>query len=250
MIPGLVSVTFRQLSTDEILDLCVKAGLTAIEWGGDIHVPPDGQNAREVLAQTRSHGMSVASYGSYYRVGDSMDDFMRVLDTAALLETDTLRIWCGRKGSNGLSPDERKQIVDDLLACAEKAEPYGIYPALEFHGGTLTDSLNSVSMLLQETLSADNLRFYWQPRWDWTFEDNMKAIALVSDRLAHVHAFCWKHTDERIIRLPLSEGSALMKKALPYADKKGVLLEFVDNDSPEVFLRDAKTLLEWNAVNI
>jgi hypothetical protein len=36
---GLVSVTFRQLSAEEIIKLVVCAGLEGIEWGGDIHVP-------------------------------------------------------------------------------------------------------------------------------------------------------------------------------------------------------------------
>ena len=36
---GLVSITFRDLEANEIIDLVKKSGLTAIEWGGDVHVP-------------------------------------------------------------------------------------------------------------------------------------------------------------------------------------------------------------------
>ena len=36
---GLVSVTFRQLPADEVVAVAAKAGLAAIEWGGDVHVP-------------------------------------------------------------------------------------------------------------------------------------------------------------------------------------------------------------------
>ena len=37
---GLVSITFRRLNPLEIVSLVAENGLTAIEWGGDIHVPP------------------------------------------------------------------------------------------------------------------------------------------------------------------------------------------------------------------
>ena len=37
--PGLVSISFRRYSVDDILDACQKAGLTCIEWGSDVHVP-------------------------------------------------------------------------------------------------------------------------------------------------------------------------------------------------------------------
>ena len=43
LIPGLVSVTFRKLSRTEIAGLMVNAGLSAIEWGGDVHVPSDAE---------------------------------------------------------------------------------------------------------------------------------------------------------------------------------------------------------------
>jgi len=40
LIPGLVSVTFRQLTVPEIGELATECGLQAVEWGGDVHVPP------------------------------------------------------------------------------------------------------------------------------------------------------------------------------------------------------------------
>ena len=62
---GVVSVTFRGLAPQAIADLTVRAGLDAIEWGGDVHVPPSGPaNAAAVGALTRGCGLTVASYGS------------------------------------------------------------------------------------------------------------------------------------------------------------------------------------------
>ena len=37
---GLTSVTFRHLDFRQIPACCAQAGLSCIEWGGDVHVPP------------------------------------------------------------------------------------------------------------------------------------------------------------------------------------------------------------------
>jgi 3-dehydroshikimate dehydratase len=59
---GLLSVTFRKLTVEEIVDLVCQAGLEAIEWGGDIHVPHgDPGKAQEVRSITEEAGLITAS---------------------------------------------------------------------------------------------------------------------------------------------------------------------------------------------
>lgn len=36
---GLVSISFRNRTAEEIIEAVKNAGLNAIEWGGDVHVP-------------------------------------------------------------------------------------------------------------------------------------------------------------------------------------------------------------------
>ena len=70
VIPGLVSVSFRRLSAGQVVKLCENAGLQAIEWGGDIHVPAgDLKCAREVSRMSCDAGMEITAYGSYFRLG-------------------------------------------------------------------------------------------------------------------------------------------------------------------------------------
>ena len=70
MKPGLVSITFRKLTPSQILDLCVGNGLREIEWGGDVHVPHgELKIASEVAEMSRSRGVAIAAYGSYYKLG-------------------------------------------------------------------------------------------------------------------------------------------------------------------------------------
>lgn len=39
LVSGLVSVSFRDLDDDRIVELCARAGLQGIEWRGDVHQP-------------------------------------------------------------------------------------------------------------------------------------------------------------------------------------------------------------------
>ena len=66
--PGLCSVTLRALEPSAVVELAAAAGLEAIEWGGDVHVPPgDVDRAGQVRTLTEGAGLAVASYGSYLR---------------------------------------------------------------------------------------------------------------------------------------------------------------------------------------
>ena len=73
---GLVSISFRGNTVEEILDACVKTDLAVIEWGSDVHVPVGNfERAREVGEKTRAAGMECAAYGAYYKIGCDMTDF-------------------------------------------------------------------------------------------------------------------------------------------------------------------------------
>lgn len=90
---GMNSVTFRQKSIDEIIDIAKRAGLSRIEWGGDVHLPPgDTLLAARTAEKTRSAGLEVLSYGSYYH-GDETEDFTAVLATAKAVGAPVIRVW-------------------------------------------------------------------------------------------------------------------------------------------------------------
>ena len=73
---GICSIIFRQLGVEEIVCLVKKAGLDAVEWGGDVHVRPGDRVAAETARKaTQDAGLDVSSYGSYYRVLDEKQVF-------------------------------------------------------------------------------------------------------------------------------------------------------------------------------
>ena len=57
---SLTSVTFRKKSIEEIVDLVAQAGLDAIEWGGDVHVPPtDPEASAKAVGLCREKGIDL-----------------------------------------------------------------------------------------------------------------------------------------------------------------------------------------------
>jgi len=251
--PGLVSITFRKLSAQEVVDLVVKAGLQAIEWGGDIHAPHgDITRAKEVRQQTLNAGLSVAAYGSYYRIGASEAkglSFASVLDSAAELGAPTIRAWAGEKGSDDTTAPERSAIIDDALRIAEMAQAHGVGVSLEYHANTLTDKRESVQKLLGE-LSHPNLDFVWQPSNGEAADLCMARLRDILPRVRQVHVFHWWPTgsDWR----PLAEGEDRWPQYLEIIRSAGkpmpCLIEFVRDHSPEQFLQDAAVLRRWLSV--
>lgn len=251
IVPGLVSITFRRLAPEDVIGLVARAGLKAIEWGGDIHVPHgDEARAREVGELTRAAGLTVAAYGSYYRIGHSDQDglpFAKVLASARALAVPVIRVWAGTKGSADADTAYADWIAREARRIAAEAEDAGIRVALEFHGGTLTDTTESAVRLL-ESAGHPNLRTLWQPARAWKPEVRSQSLRAIGPWLEHVHVFHWADDGAR---QPLAEGAAHWVPWLREAGRLrpgcAALIEFVVGDQPASFLDDAAALKEWLA---
>ncbi|GAB3448087.1 sugar phosphate isomerase/epimerase family protein [Actinophytocola sediminis] len=232
-VPGLVSVTFRQLSVPEIVALVAAAGLRAVEWGGDVHVQ-DRAAARETAARCADAGIEVAAFGSYYRAGAGapFDDW---LATAVALGAPRIRIWAGELGS-AREPD-RRGVVADIARVAALAATEGVTICLEYHANTLTDTLESTVDLLAEVPAV---RPYWQPPIGVSAADALTQARTLAPVTAHV--FAWSDTGAR---LPLAAGEPLWTPVLSTMEDGYALLEFVRDDDPAAFAEDAATLLGW-----
>ncbi|HTJ78309.1 MAG TPA: TIM barrel protein [Rariglobus sp.] len=248
--PGLVSVTFRKLAPAEIVALVKQAGLKGIEWTGDVHVPPgDLGRAREVREITQENGLSVVSYGSYYRVGQSESaglPFERVLETAVELGAPSIRVWPGSAGSETTSEEGRWKIIHELRRIADLASRALVGVSLEFHGGTLTDTNESASKLMVE-VDHSNILLNWQPHNGEETAECVRGLGEVLPRVGNVHVFHWWPTAEE--RQPLAEGVKRWAKFWPLLRQapgdRFALLKFVKCDEPAAFLSDAATLLQW-----
>ncbi|PWH06277.1 sugar phosphate isomerase [Brachybacterium endophyticum] len=252
--PGLCSVTFRDLSPQQVVDHAARAGLVGIEWGGDVHVPPgDTKTAEQVRDLTEQAGLAVASYGSYLRF-DGEDrahqvEADSVLAVARALQAPRVRVWAGSAGSRETPAEERERITERIRAFAAQAGRSGIEVGLEFHGNTLTDEVGSTLRLLEETdrdgaePEEGRVRTYWQPPQDMPDESALETLRAVLPRTSSIHVFSWWPGSTR---LPLAERSELWRRAFDILRAEGsprdALLEFVPGDDPALLAREAATL--------
>ncbi|HHV95541.1 MAG TPA: sugar phosphate isomerase/epimerase [Clostridiaceae bacterium] len=242
---GLVSVTFRKLSPDEIIDLVVKAGLDGIEWGGDIHVPHgDIAKAREVAQKTKDAGLCVSSYGSYYYVGCEKEKnitFEKVLETALELKAPLIRVWAGNRASSAADEDWWNICIADARRIGQMAQEHGIKIAFEYHANTLTDTSESAYKFLKE-IDHPNIYSYWQPPVGMAKDECIRALNKVVPWLTNIHVFYWAERTRR----PLEEGidvwTEYMKVIKQVSGERYCMIEFVKDDTPEQFLKDAEAL--------
>lgn len=247
--PGLTSVTFRNKSPQEVIDLASKAGLKGIEWGGDIHVPVgEIDNAVEVGCLTRDSGLQVSAYGSYYKVGKSREEgirFVDVLKTAEALKAPMIRIWAGEKGSKESSQEFHQKVQDETREIADEAGKRGVRLAFEFHENTLNDTYEACCELLTKVAHPE-VKTYWQPIHGAGSERNGAGIDMIRQWIEGVHIFHWWPNAD--VRLPLQQGAEDWEKYFNnLSNIPGTIfgsLEFVKDNSSEQFFNDADTLLK------
>jgi sugar phosphate isomerase/epimerase len=258
IIAGLVSITFRHLSPEAIVDLCLQNGLETIEWGGDVHVPHgDLSRARDVGEATRAAGLEVAAYGSYYRFGDLLagaehaqkstapgPSFQEVLETALALGASIVRIWAGDRGSRESSPEARAVLARAAREYGDRAAKEGVELCFEYHRNTLTDTVESAASLLEE-IDHPAVNTLWQPSHLRSPKENRRALRSVISRVRNVHLFSWGPGGSKE-RLPLQSDAEAIRGYLSMLQETGgahaALLEFVKGDDPEQLAEDAKTL--------
>ena len=206
---GLVSISFRKKSINELINASKDAGLEYIEWGGDVHIPMGKiKHARRVRQKMNGSGVKSASYGSYFGLIYHCDEhfpmpFKRVLKTAKALTAKTVRVWLGwpycgcKKGCNVFLCEKyyKKNVAVTRKLCDE-AKKYGLTLSIECHFKTLSDEYHDTLKFLQ-TVDRDNLRLYWQPNHARGFEYNLEALKALRPYISNVHVFNWDEKGEK-----------------------------------------------------
>ncbi|MCL1856906.1 MAG: sugar phosphate isomerase/epimerase [Kiritimatiellaeota bacterium] len=246
MIRTVVSVTFRPLGAIEVMDAAVEAGLEGVEWGGDIHAPAGEIAVAEgIRRECARRSLACAAYGSYYRAGEATEGFAAVLGSAVALGVPLIRVWAGCAGSAETTPASRRRVADDLRRIGDCAGERGIAIGLEYHSGTLTDTVASAEALLFDEADHSNVFTYWQPPVGASVEANVDSLRRLWQKIIALHVFAWKCDEGRTQRLNLAEhadewrqyAAAVKGRPLVHAG-----LEFVKNDDLAEFRKDAATL--------
>jgi sugar phosphate isomerase/epimerase len=243
---GLLSVTFRKLSPEEIVALVKQAKISSLEWGGDIHVPHgDVARAAQVRQLTEQAGLRVSAYGSYYKAGESEAaglSFEKVLASAVSLGAPIIRVWAGQRGSATADAAYREKIVQDSQRIGDLAAARQVKIGYEFHGGTLTDTNESALQLLQAVNHA-HVTTFWQPAVGVDDAYRLDGLRALLPWLSNVHVYHWRPPHER---MPLAVGEEIWKQYFEVIRSSGrnhdASLEFVRNDDPQAFWEDAVAL--------
>lgn len=248
-IPGLVSVTFRQLDPAQIVTLVAQAGLKAIEWGGDIHAPSaDLKKVSEAARLSREAGLETPVYGSYYVLEkNSLDDFRRTLEAAQTLGASMIRIWAGQRPLQEFDEALIARTVECARQAGDLAQKAGVTLVTEWHSHTLLETTESALRFFKE-VNHPAVQNFWQPNVNCTPEERLCNMDAALPRLRGLHVFSWGGASG-YDRFGLEEGRKewllYLKKAATVNRPLYAMLEFVKSDAPEQFLKDAETLKTW-----
>ncbi len=236
---GLVSVSFRGHSPQEILEAIKGTPLTCVEWGSDRHVPPE--KAAEVAALQAEYGVTCCSYGTYFRLGVTpLEELPVYIEAAKTLHTDILRLWCGDKDSERYSDEEKAALFQECRRAAKIAEQSGVTLCMECHNGTYTNAASSALQLMLAVNSA-HFRMYWQPNQHRSEEQNLLYARLLSPYVQNLHVFQWKGKE----RFSLWDGIDEWKEYLScFPEGKTLLLEFMPDDDIRSLSKEIKALCE------
>lgn len=244
---GLVSVSFRGLSPEDIIEQTARVGLNCIEWGSDVHLPPaDVERACKVTELTRAAGLRVSSYGSYFRIGVTpVVQFDDVLATASALCAPLVRVWAYDRYLSECDGQTWNSLVESARMIADMAAKVGITVCLECHNHTLTEDYHGALRFLQ-AVDHPALRMYWQPNEHRDHAYNLEAASSLAPYTECIHVFHWDAQGH----YPLADGIreweaylSVFRKRLPQKTLP-LLLEFMPDNRVESLPAEAETL-KW-----
>lgn len=237
---GLVSISFRKHTPEEILNAVKEAGLSCVEWGSDIHAPcTDIKRLHEIAALQKEYGITCSSYGTYFRLGETpiaeLDAYIRA---AKILGTNILRLWCGNKSGKDMSDQERMDLLSACQSAAAVAQFHNVKLCMECHMRTFTEDPND-AVWLMKAVDSSCFRMYWQPfQWQDT-RTNLENAKKISPYAEHIHVFQWKGDQ----KLPLADGIQEWRDYLKeFSASRALLLEFMPDDQISSLSAEANAL--------
>ena len=236
---GLVSVSFRNYAPAQILAAMKETGLCYIEWGSDVHVPPE--KAEEIALLQKSYGITCSSYGTYFRLGITpMAELESYIKAAKILGTNIVRLWCGDKNSEEYTEKEKEELFSQCRTAADIAKQNGVVLCMECHNKTYTNRKEGAYELMQ-AVNSEAFRMYWQPNQHRTEEENMAYAKALAPYTIHIHVFNWKGKE----KYPLGQATKIWKAYLScFAEDRTLLLEFMPDGKIETLEAEAATLRE------
>lgn len=237
---GLVSVSFRNKTPEEILSAVMTARLTCVEWGSDVHAPKDNyQKLKEIAELQKKYDIECCSYGTYFRLGVTpIEELQNYINAAEILGTDILRLWCGNKDASFYTESEKQELFDVCRTAANIAVKNGVTLCMECHGGTYTSNIFS-ALELMRAVDNKSFRMYWQPNQFATKDDNLFYAEKIVPYTEHIHVFNWDENNKYPLEKSVDVWQAYLEKL---GNDRTFLLEFMPDDKLETLKIEADSL--------
>lgn len=238
---GLCSVTFRKLSAAKVVEIAKKAGVSYIEWGGDVHVT-NTEEARIVKSICDNEDIKICSYGSYYRVGcGDKSKWEEICRIAKAMNASSVRVWLSDKDSEETTQAEYNRIVDDLKRICAVARKYNLLVCPECHDNTYNNNTDAFLKIKNE-LKADNFKTYFQSRY-LRFDYDIDRIERTFDYIENVHiSYRDLVREQRFKKKDKYYLDRLLKKLSEMNFGGIVLVEFTKGSKEKHFLNDIRKL--------
>lgn len=239
---GLVSISFRDKSPEEILLAMKNAGLSYIEWGSDVHAPKDDfEKISEIIKLQQKYGIACSSYGTYFRLGETpIEDLEGYIKTAKLLGTNILRLWCGNKDSENYTAEEKERLFSECKQAAKIAENHNVTLCMECHNFTYTNR-KQAALELMKNVNSEHFCMYWQPNQFREFEENMEYAKIIAPYTKHIHVFKWRGQKKYSLHEGIDEWKSFLNF---FKEEHALLLEFMPDNRIESLKVEANALKE------
>lgn len=241
---GLCSVTFRKKSAAKVVEIAKKAGISYIEWGGDIHVT-NTEEARIVKSICDNEDIKICSYGSYYRVGCCDNSkWEEICLIATAMGASSVRVWLGEKNSEETTQTEYNRILDDLKCICSVAQRYNLLVCPECHDNTYNNNTDAF-LKIENELKADNFKTYFQSRY-FRFDYDIDRIERTFDFIENVHvSYRDLAREQRFKKKDKYYLDRLLKKLSEMNFDGVILVEFTKGSKVKQFFKDIRKLKSY-----
>ena len=241
---GLCSVTFRKKTAEEVVELAKKAGISFIEWGGDVHVKTLF-DAKKVKALCNEADIKISSYGSYFN--SAVFDEKKWISTCEIakeMDAQSIRIWLGKKNSQVTSDKEYNLLLENTKKMCDIASEHGLIVCPECHDNTFNNNTDAILRFIKE-LQRDNFKTYFQSRY-FRMEYDLDRIDRTYPYIKDAHVSYRDLKREQLFR---KKDKNYLDALLNKLKEKGfggiVMIEFVSGGSEKNFFKDTEKLKSY-----
>lgn len=222
---GFTTTTVRQIKDiGAVVELAKNVGADCLEWGGDIHVT-DVESARKARKLCDESDISVASYGSYYRVGSNdKNEWERICEIASILGAECIRVWLGKADSEVTDKATYDSLVADAKSMCAVAAEYNLTVCCECHPNTYNNNTDAF-LKIREDIGCDNFRTYFQSLYRRK-EYDLDRIERTAPFTECVHISYSEQIREQFPKLDTSYINVLLDKIISVGFDGDVLIEF------------------------